>query len=175
MATMTHRAAFLIPSAHHSALCKNAAKSCICHRSAKSACKSFSCHTSKNALPQVLCLPHLRHPPGGAQTGFESRLSNFSAPAKASISQSFLTKKIGSVILSPSEGNSHREQTAHLHRAIPEHRAARLGLHQRAAPGEVRPVFHRARAMRRRFARGLRGHGKRQVVLPLERPVGEAP
>jgi len=38
MATMTHRAAFLIPSAHHSALCKNAAKSCICHRSAKSAC-----------------------------------------------------------------------------------------------------------------------------------------
>src|SRR5207245_2200634 len=67
---MTHRAAFLVPPAHHSALCKNVAKSCICHRSAKSACKSFICHTSKKAFLQALCLPHLRHPSGGARSSF---------------------------------------------------------------------------------------------------------
>src|SRR5216683_5239447 len=36
--------------------------------------------------------------------------------------------KIGSVILSPSSGSSLRDKTAHLHRSIPQHRAARLGL-----------------------------------------------
>src|ERR1700756_1508050 len=39
----------LISPAHLSTISKNAAK-------------SFICHTSKNALPQVLCLPHLRVP-----------------------------------------------------------------------------------------------------------------
>ena len=67
---MTHRAAFLVPPAHHSALCKNVAKSCICHRSAKSACESFICHTSKKAFLQALCLPHLRHPPRSARSRF---------------------------------------------------------------------------------------------------------
>src|ERR1700756_5361154 len=69
--------------------------------------------------------------------------SNFSAPTKASIFQSFLTGEIGSVILTPAWGNTQLEQTAHLDRAIPEHRPARLGLYQWAAPGEVRPVVHR--------------------------------
>ena len=39
------------------------AKPCICHTSGKSPSKSIVCHTSKNLLPQVLCLPHLRPPP----------------------------------------------------------------------------------------------------------------
>ena len=39
------------------------AKSFSCHRSAKSPAKSNHCHTSKNLLPQVLYLPHLRTPP----------------------------------------------------------------------------------------------------------------
>jgi hypothetical protein len=43
--------ALLIYPAHFPTICKKAAKPCICH-------------TSKNALPQVLCLPHLRIPPG---------------------------------------------------------------------------------------------------------------
>ena len=60
----------VISSAHSSTLCKNAPKSCICHRSAKSPSKFFICHTSKNALPQVLCLPHLRVPPGGPASPF---------------------------------------------------------------------------------------------------------
>src|SRR5205823_54603 len=36
----------------------------ICHTSAKSARKSNHCHTSKKLLPQLLCLPHIRDPPG---------------------------------------------------------------------------------------------------------------
>ena len=36
----------------------------ICHRSEETPCKSFPCHTSKNPLPQVLCLPHIQDPPG---------------------------------------------------------------------------------------------------------------
>ena len=38
------------------------AKSFICHRSEKSRAKSNHCHTSKNQLPQLLCLPHIRTP-----------------------------------------------------------------------------------------------------------------
>ena len=37
----------------------------ICHRSEETPCKSFPCHTSKNPLPQVLCLPHIQAPPPG--------------------------------------------------------------------------------------------------------------
>src|SRR5438270_533113 len=36
-----------------------------CHTSGKSARKSNHCHTSKKLLPQLLCLPHIRDPPGG--------------------------------------------------------------------------------------------------------------
>src|SRR5216683_990268 len=36
-----------------------------CHRSAKCALNSFICHTSKNAMSEVLCLPHIRDPLGG--------------------------------------------------------------------------------------------------------------
>ena len=43
------------------------AKSCVCHRSGKSPAKSNHCHTSKNPLLQVLCLPHLGDPPGGVR------------------------------------------------------------------------------------------------------------
>lgn len=39
------------------------AKSFICHTSAKCASKSNHCHTSRNPLPQLFCLPHLRPPP----------------------------------------------------------------------------------------------------------------
>src|SRR2546430_1793249 len=39
-------------------------KSCVCHTSEKSPANSFIRHTSKNSLPQVPCLPHLRYPPG---------------------------------------------------------------------------------------------------------------
>src|SRR5689334_905380 len=46
--------------------CPPVTKFFICHTSAESAAKSFPCHTSKNPLPQPLCLPHLRHPPGGS-------------------------------------------------------------------------------------------------------------
>lgn len=42
-------------------------KSCVCHRSEKSAAKFFPCHTSKNALPQVLYLPHIQDPPRGTR------------------------------------------------------------------------------------------------------------
>src|SRR5713101_5034651 len=40
-------------------------KSFPCHTSEESARKSNHCHTSKIALPQALCLPHIRAPPGG--------------------------------------------------------------------------------------------------------------
>lgn len=40
-----------------------AAKSFICHTSARFVAKSNHCHTSKNPLPQLFCLPHLRPPP----------------------------------------------------------------------------------------------------------------
>jgi hypothetical protein len=53
------------PSARHSSLAPCHRKSCVCHTSEKSPANLFICHTSKNGLPQVPCLPHLRHPPGG--------------------------------------------------------------------------------------------------------------
>ena len=57
------------------------AKSCVCHRSAKSPPKSFPCHTSKNALPQVLCLPHIQDPPPGVCISRPCRRSRV-CPAK---------------------------------------------------------------------------------------------
>ncbi len=50
-------------------------------------------------------------------------------------------------------------KTAHLHRRIPEHRAAGLGLYGRAARGQVRSFVCRAVAVRRRPARGPRRRG----------------
>src|SRR5438045_8366754 len=55
-----------IPHAH--SLGARHRKSCVCHTSEKSPANSFIYHTSKNSLPQVPCLPHLRHPPGGLCT-----------------------------------------------------------------------------------------------------------
>jgi hypothetical protein len=43
-------AVFLIPPAQTSAYFKNAAKPCVCHRSAKSVAKSFACHTYEIAV-----------------------------------------------------------------------------------------------------------------------------
>ena len=51
-----------IPHAHP--LGASHRKSCVCHTSEKSPANSFIRHTSKNSLPQVPCLPHLRYPPG---------------------------------------------------------------------------------------------------------------
>ncbi len=53
------------PSAPHPSFAPRHRKSCVCHTSEKSPANSFICHTSKNGLPQVPCLPHLRYPPGG--------------------------------------------------------------------------------------------------------------
>jgi len=36
-----------------------------CHTSEKSPANSNHCHSSKNTLPQVLCLPHIQAPPPG--------------------------------------------------------------------------------------------------------------
>ena len=44
-------------------ICPRSSNPCICHTSEKPPRKFFRCHTSKNGLPQVLCLPHLRPPP----------------------------------------------------------------------------------------------------------------
>ena len=45
--------------------CCGNSKSFICHTSKELPANSFACHTSKTALPQLLCLPHLRPPPPG--------------------------------------------------------------------------------------------------------------
>src|ERR1700751_1781813 len=98
-------------------------------------------HTCLSTLVSCVCQSRVREFfcfASSRITRCQSCFSNFSARTKASVSQSFLANKIGSVILARSQGNWHREQTAYLHRAIPEHRAARLGLHHWAAPGEVR-------------------------------------
>jgi hypothetical protein len=50
------------PSARHSSLAPHHCKPCVCHTSEKSSANSFVCHTSKNRLLQVPCLPHLRYP-----------------------------------------------------------------------------------------------------------------
>lgn len=42
------------------------AKCFVCHTSAKSPAKSNHCHTSKSAISQVLCLPHIQDPPGAS-------------------------------------------------------------------------------------------------------------
>lgn len=107
-----------ISPAHPSTICKNAAKSCICHRSAKPARKPFICHTSKNALPQVLCLPHLRVPPGGAvsatlssQFGARSRRyqNSLSTRLSAYVHSSHLPKaRRANSLLSPA--TSHKPQ-----------------------------------------------------------------
>src|SRR5919108_5986017 len=156
----------LIPPGHLSTISKNAAKSCICHTSKNtfpqvfylphlrvppsfSICNAFSPPSGFVRLPSFPGICRSRD--GGffftshesqITTDHQSLPSNFSAPAKAFIFPSFLAGKIPSVILGSVWENSHREQTAHLRRAIPEHRATRLGLYQRAAPGEVRPLFH---------------------------------
>ncbi len=39
---------------------RSSPKSCLCHRFEETTHKSFPCHTSKNPLPQVQSLPHLR-------------------------------------------------------------------------------------------------------------------
>ncbi len=59
------------------------ANSFLCHRSEKSARNPFICHTSKNAPSQVLCLPHLRHPPASGcrrQRPFPFSLFQFPSP-----------------------------------------------------------------------------------------------
>src|SRR5207302_3745504 len=52
------------------------------------------------------------------------------------------------VILDLEREPSNRDQTSHLHRAISQHRAARLGFHQRPAARQIRFVFHRSLAVR---------------------------
>src|SRR6266849_939878 len=49
-------------------------KSFPCHTSEESARKSNHCHTSKIALPQALCLPHIRAPRGA---GVPSLLAHY--------------------------------------------------------------------------------------------------
>src|SRR6266403_4559193 len=46
--------------------CSSTAKPFACHTSGKFDHNSFSCHTSKIALSQVFCLPHIRAPRGMA-------------------------------------------------------------------------------------------------------------
>lgn len=53
----TRHAVSFIPPRQNSALFRNTAKSCVCHRSAKSARKSFACHTCKIAV----CKPFVYH------------------------------------------------------------------------------------------------------------------
>ena len=55
-------------------------KSCVCHTSEKSPANPFICHTSKNGLQQVPCLPHLRYPPGGLCTAFIPIRDEFDCP-----------------------------------------------------------------------------------------------
>jgi hypothetical protein len=54
------------PSAPYSAFAPRQRRSCVCHTSEKLPANSFICHTSKNTLPRVPCLPHLRYPPAAA-------------------------------------------------------------------------------------------------------------
>ena len=65
--------ATLSPSAHPPENSANsfrlATKSFPCHTSEKRRPKSNHCHRSKNSLPQVLCLPHLR--PASCAPSFE--------------------------------------------------------------------------------------------------------
>jgi hypothetical protein len=79
-------------------------KSFICHTSAKSATNSFPCHTSKIPLPQVLCLPHLRHPPPPTYLpprpflfgGFAHTSSCFLRPGPANLTSRLQVWAVGS-------------------------------------------------------------------------------
>src|SRR5207244_12814216 len=51
------------------------------------------------------------------------------------------------VILDLEREPSNRDQTSHLHRSIPQYRAARLGFHQRPAARQIRFVFLRSFAV----------------------------
>ena len=55
---------------------------------------------------------------------------------------------------------STRDETSHIDRAVPEHRAARLGLHERAALRQIRFVVHRAVAMR-----GSAAHRRADIAI----------
>jgi hypothetical protein len=68
------------------------------------------------------------------------RLSNFSIYSnlpKDSSQQKIAARKIGFVILELKGEPSNCDETSHLHRSILEHRAARLGLHQRPAARQI--------------------------------------
>jgi hypothetical protein len=76
------------PSFPHFRLPQNAPNSFPCHTSEKPTRKPFSCHTSKSALPQVLCLPHIRPPLPGRAVGdlvLAERLFGFSPAANSEL------------------------------------------------------------------------------------------
>src|SRR6267142_1652075 len=60
--------------------------------------------------------------------------------------------KTAFVILELTGDLSTREQTSHLHRSIPKHCPARLGLHEWPAAREIRFVVHRPVPVLGRFA-----------------------
>src|SRR5258708_1093911 len=89
---------------------------------------------------------------GGVSPPNISLFSNLPNMRKDSCSQNLAAQKSGFVILNLKGDLSTRDETSHLHRSIPEHRAARVGLHQRPAARQIRLVLHRPLTVRGRVA-----------------------
>src|SRR6267378_3438218 len=138
--------------------------------SCPSTTKPFACHTSEKSLKSSTSSDaafFCRHPPskplcvtslqewGG---GGGDSLTNFSFPSNSpnspedSSRQKLAAQKSGFVILRLKGGLSTRDETSHLHRSVPEYRAARLGLHQRPLARQIRFVVYRALAVCRTVA-----------------------
>src|SRR5713101_7284884 len=89
---------------------------------------------------------------GGSLLPAISYSSNFPNSPEDSSCQNLAAQKSGFVILNLKGDLSTRDETSHLHRSIPEHRAARVGLHQRPLARQIRFVVYRALPMRRTVA-----------------------
>src|SRR5258708_5593903 len=135
--------------------CPAPSKPLACHTSGKSLKFSTSSDTAITHRAIVLCYsnsftlnsfadPHPLNPDGsifykiregGSRMPHISSSSNFPNSPEDSSCQKLAVQKSGFVILKLIGDLSNRDQTSHLDRSIPQHRSARLGLHQRPAEG----------------------------------------